>query len=128
MKTRTISISGILALLLAVGVASAEEKEPVKVFLLAGQSNMRGMGNPAELKPPHTTSPANVKIWTQGKGTWSPLVATGNHFGPEVAFAHAMAEQTPKDDIRLIKLGVSGTNLWKHWSWLRSRHHPSTTN
>jgi hypothetical protein len=87
---------------------------PVKVFLLAGQSNMRGMGDPADLKPPYTESPATVKIW-EGK-SWVPLVAKGDHFGPEIAFGHAMARQMPDVEIRLIKHAVSGSNLHTHWA------------
>jgi hypothetical protein len=87
---------------------------PVKVFLLAGQSNMRGMGKPAELKSPYTESPATVKIW-EGK-SWAPLVAKGDQFGPEIAFGHAMPKQMPNEEIRLIKHAVSGTNLHTHWA------------
>jgi Carbohydrate esterase, sialic acid-specific acetylesterase len=87
---------------------------PVRVFLLAGQSNMRGMGNPADLKSPYTESPATVKIW-EGK-SWVPLVAKGDHFGPEIAFGHAMAKQMPDVEIRLIKHAVSGSNLHTHWA------------
>lgn len=90
------------------------QAKPVKVFLLAGQSNMRGMGNPADLKAPYTESPGNVKIW-EGK-SWAPLVAKGDHFGPEIAFGHAMAKQMPDVEIRLIKHAVSGTNLHTHWA------------
>jgi len=95
-------------------LTSFAQAKPVKVFLLAGQSNMRGMGNPADLKAPYTESPATVKIW-EGK-SWVPLVAKGDHFGPEIAFGHAMAKQMPDVDIRLVKSGVSGTNLHTHWA------------
>ena len=90
------------------------QAKPIKVFLLAGQSNMRGMGNPADLKSPYTESPAGVKIW-EGK-SWVPLVAKGDHFGPEIAFGHAVAKQMPDVEIRLIKHAVSGSNLHTHWA------------
>jgi hypothetical protein len=90
------------------------QAKPVKVFLLAGQSNMRGLGNPADLKAPYTEPPAGVRIW-EGK-SWVPLVARGKNFGPEIAFGHAMAKQMPDVEIRLIKSAVSGSNLHTHWA------------
>jgi hypothetical protein len=95
-------------------VTCSAQAKPVQVFLLAGQSNMRGMGNPADLEVPYTESPAGVKIW-EGNA-WMPLVAKGNHFGPEIAFGHAMAKQMPDVEIRLIKSAVSGSNLHTHWA------------
>jgi hypothetical protein len=103
---------------LTVGVATLMTQmavaKPVKVFLLAGQSNMRGMGNPADLKAPYTESPIGVKIW-EGNA-WMPLVAKGNNFGPEIAFGHAMAKQMPDVEIRLVKSAVSGSNLHTQWA------------
>lgn len=98
------------AILLSVSV----QANPVKVFLLAGQSNMRGMGNPADLKTPYTESPAGVNIW-EGN-SWVPLVAKGKNFGPEIAFGHGMAKQMPDVEIRLVKSAVSGSNLHTQWS------------
>ena len=98
----------------AILLSSSVDAKTVKVFLLAGQSNMRGMGNPADLKAPYTESPTTVKIW-EGQ-SWIPLIAKGDHFGPEIAFGHAMAKQMPDVEIRLIKSAASGTNLHTHWA------------
>ena len=89
-----------------------------RVFILAGQSNMNGLGTASELKAPYDKPPAKVKIW-DGKG-WKDLgpgVGTNpEYFGPEIAFGHAMREAYPDDPICLIKYAAGGTALYNDWS------------
>ena len=89
-----------------------------RVFLLAGQSNMNGLGVAAELEAPYNKPPAGVKIWN--KGGWQDL-GPGIHtqstmFGPEIAFGHAIRKAYPDDDIYLIKYAAGGTALYNDWS------------
>lgn len=91
--------------------------EPMKVFILAGQSNMAGSGVPDELPPEYRKHPERVlmPIPPRDRGmrpatdlvTFAPLP---ERFGPEVAFAHAMAKAWPEEKIVLIKMAIGGTS------------------
>ncbi len=114
----------ILAGLLCGSPAVAEDvraKEgPVKIFLLAGQSNMLGQGVNAEL-PEELAAPfEGVKIWNRRGRAWEPVApGTGKrpeNFGPEVTFARAIARAMPEEDIRLIKFAAGGSSLYQDWA------------
>lgn len=100
----------------------AEDSKKIKVFVLAGQSNMAGMDKATELKSPYDTPVSGVKAWHYGTKTWESLspkvfdLGNKGTFGPEISFAHAMAKEFPGEDIRLIKGAMSGTNLYKQWA------------
>lgn len=109
-----------------------------KVFLLAGQSNMAGLGGyegddpyipsvPAD-KPcpaPYDKPQTAVHLWSDQTGGqwvnvqpgygfhWTP---GGKTFGPEVGFGYALHQAFPNDNIYLIKLGASSTNLAVDWN------------
>ncbi len=101
---------------LCLGAASASEKsKSIKVFLLAGQSNMVGQGIAEDLKPPYDSAPPKVKIWQPKTKKWLPLLP-GKNFGPEISFGHAMAKSFPDDDVRLIKYAANGTALYDDWA------------
>jgi Ca2+-binding EF-hand superfamily protein len=121
-----------LALTLTALLASpgrAAEK-PVKAFLLAGQSNMVGWGDSRKLPDELRKGSDRVLMFEQGK--WQPLRPhepanqgqrrvglTEFHFGPEIAFAQAMAGAWPDETVGIVKLAVGGTSLlaWKpDWS------------
>lgn len=100
----------------------AEDGKKIKVFVLAGQSNMAGLAKATELLPPYDKPISGIKAWHYGTKTWetfSPKVFDlGNKgsFGPDISFGHAMASEFPGEDIRLIKGAMSGTNLYKQWA------------
>lgn len=100
------------ALFFLVGAAGAAE--PVKVFLLGGQSNMVGAGKSSELAVPYSDPHPEVKLWHGGK--WVALAAVGRTFGPEVSFGHAIRTALAEDDIYLVKYAASGTALYNDWS------------
>lgn len=81
-----------------------------RVFVLAGQSNMQGLGAVYQLKPWQKRTPPNVKFYTGGTRSPVPLVR-GGRFGPEVNFAHQLARVFPKDRITLIKVAAGGTPI-----------------
>lgn len=99
---------------------SATER-PVKVFLLAGQSNMDGCGTAEELPKKYKVPPANAMTWDNKRTTWVALGTDsfaekrGFKFGPEIAFTHLMAMQYPDSMIAIVKTSGGGTKLWKHW-------------
>ncbi len=103
---------------------------PVKVFILAGQSNMVGWGDSLKLDEEMREGNERVLMFEHGK--WQPLKPirkaqknqekygmTEFSFGPEIAFGHAVAKAFPDDTIGIVKLAVGGTSIltWKpDWS------------
>lgn len=104
--------------------------KPLKVFILAGQSNMVGWGDSQKLTAEFRSG--NDRVLMFEHGTWQRLrpnrEAAKNQrkfgmtefsFGPEIAFGHAMANAWPDETIGIIKLAVGGTSIlaWKpDWS------------
>jgi len=106
-----------LCLLVSTTAMSKENNEPIKVFLLGGQSNMEGLGKVVNLKSPYNEAFSKVQVWS---GKWAPLSSILNNkygeFGPEISFGHTIANALPDEDIRLIKYAVGGTALYDDWS------------
>lgn len=91
--------------------------EPLRVVVLAGQSNMVGVRSQAEELPEAMRSPQSGALFWTGKG-WEPLapgVSEPRGFGPEISFAHAFLRQSP-GPIGLIKHSVGGTALATRWN------------
>jgi hypothetical protein len=123
-------------MVLASSVASAQ---PVKVYILAGQSNMDGRGRKSELvgelarwvKPQadvriaYSNSTRRGPYATEGFVPLEPGYSVppgtkerklpGDTFGPEVSFGRAMADAHPDDRILLIKFSEGGTSMHKDW-------------
>ncbi len=120
----------------AVSFAQKSKKDTIKVFLLAGQSNMDGYGYVKEL--PKNLSKTQKDIWifhgnsaadddTQNgsKGIWEQLKpghGTGfnsdgeknnlsDRFGVELSFAQRIQELYPNDKIAIIKYSRGGTAI-----------------
>lgn len=103
----------------------------IKVFILSGQSNMVGFGNSLEL--PDALRNGNDRVLMFEDGKWQPLRPfwllpdklrkkfglTEFSFGPEIAFAHAIAEAWPNETIGIVKqaAGGSGVLAWNpNWT------------
>ncbi|WP_437878501.1 sialate O-acetylesterase [Sorangium sp. So ce513] len=117
---------------LAAGVLSVSASamaQPVKVFVLAGQSNMVGFGVGDELP---AALQSQRDIWydhfnpdaRQGgmyaaatSADWGPLEPKGEarRYGPEITFGHAIAAAYPEHRIAIVKVAQGGTNLVDHW-------------
>ena len=106
-------MSGVLTCALFLTVASAPPEPPTMIFLLAGQSNMEGLGEVARLSKRDLAIPANVLAWLDG--AWQPMKVQGATFGPEVSFAHALATALPKERIGIVKYAKGGTAI-AEWS------------
>ena len=141
MTSRTRVWVGLLTVALAVGLARAA-KGPVKVFILAGQSNMEGAGqvkmNPKKnegkgsleymVKDPktaplakHTVDAAgkwvvrdDVWIWYLGRkgGLTVGYGAREDRIGPEFQFGHVMGDHVD-NQVLLIKTAWGGKSLQK---------------
>jgi hypothetical protein len=121
-----------LAIVVVAGLmAAAPGLAATKVFLLAGQSNMAGVGgypggtiNGSYVPPePSIPSPYNVpqpdvKFWNNN--AWTNLQPgfgyQSGEFGPEVTFGYALNNLFPADDIYLVKYAVSGSTLAVNWN------------
>jgi hypothetical protein len=91
--------------------------ERLKIFILAGQSNMAGSGVPEELPAEYREHPKNVRMpippRDRGRRPATDLVPFAplpERFGPEVAFAHAIGRAWPNERIVLIKMAIGGTS------------------
>ncbi|WP_437971222.1 sialate O-acetylesterase [Sorangium sp. So ce260] len=117
---------------LAAGVMSLSASamaQPVKLFVLAGQSNMVGFGVvaelPAELKSQpdiwydhHNPDAREGGPYAAATSTdWGPLEPKGEarRYGPEITFGRAMAAAYPEHRIAIVKMAQGGTNLVDHW-------------
>ncbi len=106
-------------LIIIAGFTAIAEEKPLKVFVLAGQSNMFGAGANIEDLPEELQKPQKDVLVFQ-KDAWIPLdpgkaTDTGKHFGPEVTFGQIMTKELG-EPIGIIKLSVGGTNLAVEWN------------
>lgn len=122
MTSRSSIVGAIIALAMATQAAltaMTHAQDAVQVVLLAGQSNMDGnvpiTALPLEFRQP----PAKVSMIDRGQPA---RIGGGKFFGPEVAFAAAVAAARPSDDFLLVKRAMGGTSL-AGWApqWDKSR-------
>ncbi len=113
---------------------AARPDKKIKVFVLSGQSGMAGFGRSHEL--PDALRKGNDRILMFEDGKWQPLRPfhvypekyrkmfglTEFSFGPEIAFAHAMAEAWPNETIGIVKQAAGGTGVlaW-HPNWTKEQ-------
>jgi len=88
-------------------------RPPTLVFLLAGQSNMVGLGLVRELPSTYRAPRENLLEWKDG--TWVPLAPAGWGFGPELSFAYAIGDALPKERIGIVKVARVSTGI-DQWS------------
>jgi len=107
--------------------AFAFTQTPIKVFILAGQSNMSGWSPTTGLPANLTQQQSSVIIYADGEinaskaKQWLTLGPDFGHdigwFGPEVNFGKVMSDSTPGTGvtIALIKYAWGGTDLYNRW-------------
>lgn len=108
----------------------ASDQTPVRVILMAGQSNMEGAGNFDELSAPDLVKLAatskRITISYNGKAP-RPVSYTlsafklekygfERSFGPEVSLAISLSELYPEDEFMFVKTTRGGTSLYGAWS------------
>lgn len=107
------------------GVKAAGSSQKCKVYIMAGQSNMVGIGMNHELPSEYHGVQERVMIYAEGtvdtsmKGVWSPLKpgfgGASACFGSELTFGRDMAAAYPDSQILIIKCGWSATSLQSDW-------------
>jgi hypothetical protein len=110
-----ISLSAITLFAACVGPASEPHDSgppPLKIYLLAGQSNMVGYTSAewvAENTPELAVPRDDVWCYWGGRSDFlSPW--TGHDVGPELAFGHGVGDQV-EQPVLLAKFAVGGTTL-----------------
>jgi autotransporter-associated beta strand protein len=133
----TPAFSAIISPLLSIFLAVNSWAASYDVYLLAGQSNMDGMGLTNDLVGGFSvwTQPqTNVLIyyenhfltnyvpsWQVLKPGWSGESGSGltlspTNFGPELTIGYVLANANPGHNIALIKVSKGGTSLAEDWS------------
>ncbi len=103
----------------------------MKVFLLAGQSNLAGRAPGHEvgdtvgeetIRMDYVCSFAGDVMTPHRSRGWGPLVVSPEHegivcahFGPEIGLGRAWVEIRPNEPLALIKHGRGATNLAEDW-------------
>ena len=107
--------------------AEQQGKEPVKVFILAGQSNVQGKGSIEHLDKLVTQNPAEyghlkkngqwrkredvwIKYWDRKGQLTVGYGSPDNRIGPELGFGHIMGERFDKQ-VLIIKVAWGGQSL-----------------
>ncbi|MGV6810276.1 MAG: sialate O-acetylesterase [bacterium] len=108
-------IAVFFGVLSAISTPTFAEVAKDRVFVLAGQSNMQGRGASADLPAHLKQQPSNVRFYTHGRESH---LAKYHYFGPEVNFAHLIANTFPNDNVIIIKSAASGSSITE---WLPSK-------
>lgn len=124
--SRSITALLVGALASTTSVASAA---PIKLFVMAGQSNMVGYGDGAALPPALGDQP---DVWydhynpdARNGGPYAGATSTAfealrpmgtnQRYGPELTFGRALADAFPGQTIAIVKMSQGGTNIFEHW-------------
>ncbi len=114
----------------ASSIKKTESEKKIKVFLLAGQSNMEGRADASKLNPQDLERLSKVQEKVQlayNKELIGPLQAVKPSteiaeiynreliFGPELFFGITLSEAWPDEKILLIKLSEGATSLHGCW-------------
>jgi len=87
------------------------------VYLMAGQSNMMGLGNSRQLPSGYRQHPKNVTFIYQGR---VQTLGRYSRFGPELSFAHQVSRAFPNDQHTIIKFAATGSHIQQ---WLPGQHY-----
>lgn len=108
----------------------AVEAEPIKLFVLGGQSNMMGAGEEADLPTePVDLSGVQSDVWYDyelgGTRDGTPITSEGwellrpgvrgDQFGPEITFGRRIADHHTDHQVALVKVAYNGTDLAFDW-------------
>jgi len=96
------------------------------VYILAGQSNMVGLGINESLSPENSAPVSGASIYDRAMidpnphtNQWLPLGPgfgeTDDMFGPELAFGRRMREKFPGRRLAIIKMAEGATRLFDRW-------------
>ena len=106
--------------------ASGKSRGKLTVFIMAGQSNMRGLGDPKGLSKELQQEQLDVLLFQKivadnglPAEKWIPL-KPGTTFGPEVGFGAEIAKAYPKGTVGIIKVAIDGSGITQ---WIPSGYY-----
>jgi hypothetical protein len=94
--------------------SSCAAAAPLKLYVLAGQSNMSGWGQVGELPVEARSPQSDVLYHTSGAG-FGFLRTTDDDFGPELEFGRTMSAAIP-ETIAVVKHAIGSTSLAEEWN------------
>jgi hypothetical protein len=96
------------------------EQKPVRVIIMAGQSNMDGRGYEDDLPIPLRMPQNDILFYW--KDSWTRLQPGSTdaprhpvRFGPEITFGRAIADRWPSEQVAIIKHSEGGTSVAVDW-------------
>jgi len=107
------------------------EPEPgsLKVFIMAGQSNMAGCDDVRNVDPMWQSDMGDVMMYWGNdfapaftglkSGTSGASCSDGApqyYFGPELAFGSDVSLASPEEQVVIIKFAVGGTDMFEYWT------------
>lgn len=112
-------------------------EDSLRVYILAGQSNMAGCDDARNVDPMwqdelpqvmmywgNAAAPGFMPLGPGTSGASCSNPAPAFYFGPELAFGSDVAISFPDENIVIIKFAVGGTSLYDYWT-TPSREYPS---
>jgi len=113
-RARCLFAAAVFVAAVSVWLAAPSRPPTTLVFLLAGQSNMLGLGWAQDLPKTYRALPDNALQWKGG--AWVPLTPRpGGGFGPELTFASTVGAALPAERIGIVKVAVVGSPI-EYWS------------
>ena len=118
---------GVVFFLFWVMITIAQNRKPIEVYLIAGQSNATGQGYLVNMSDTMQAD-QRVLIFNSGKPhlnsglapfIWAPLHQASespDRFGPELGFGTTLQKLRSKSSIAIIKHAHSGTDLYNQWN------------
>lgn len=114
-------ISSLLVIIITILYTSCSDKHPVKIYIMAGQSNMEGPGQTKYLEENDLTNMLEARddVWCVYAGRVSGPLKPGygfrrNNFGPELLFGHVLGDEL-ENELILFKSSIGGTTLHEDW-------------
>ncbi len=114
-------LSGVTA---AAGAQASSAAHPIRIFIVAGQSNAEGHNHIRQYHAGREVFPAalqqqpKIRFWPgtdtpEAKSNlWTTLqVGASGAFGPEIGFAHDMTRAMPGATIAIVKYAAGGTGI-----------------
>ncbi len=82
-----------------------------RVFVLAGQSNMLGRGDSADLSAPYDSPQSDIRYWTGSRwADLAPGTGVGSAHGPELSLGRSLADHFG-ESIYFVKHAEGGSSL-----------------
>ncbi|MBD3343508.1 MAG: hypothetical protein GF401_00425, partial [Chitinivibrionales bacterium] len=109
-------------LFICAGQFVAYSQDTVSIFLLGGQSNMLGQGNPGEISPPLSETQEDILFLENSNGNyaWGPMTPyfgkEDECFGPELKFSRIIADTRPDRTVAIVKHTEKPLTLAEGWN------------